>query len=124
MAHRSTSPSARVTNARNSQAPTSTSLDVLIGHSFGSSVALEATPAQFQASKHISKPTLSPEIEQPTRENGYLRQELACRRKMHEASLRHASQTLDLVERLRRVNFDYRNTQREIDIDFCKPASA
>ena len=43
---------------------------------------------------------------------------------MHEASLCLARETQDIVERLRRAIFDYRNTQREIDIDFCKPVRA
>jgi len=41
--------------------------------------------------------------------------------KMDEGSLRLARETQDVVERLRQAAFDHRNTQREIDIDFCKP---
>ena len=108
-------------NSHDSQPPTPSSLDILIGHNRGSSVALEATPARLQASKKTPKPNLSQEIEQLTRENGYLRQELAYHQKMHEASLRLARETQDVVERLRQAAFDYRNTQREVDIDFCKP---
>lgn len=80
-------------NTYDSQPPTPTSLDVLIGHSLGSTVALEATPARLQASKKMPKPTLSQEIEQLTGENGFLRQELAYHQKMHEASLRLARET-------------------------------
>lgn len=59
-------------NTYDSQPPTPTSLDVLIGHSLGSTVAFEATPGRLQASK-MPKPTLSQEIQQLTGENGFLR---------------------------------------------------
>jgi len=92
------------------------SLDILIGYNVGSSVMLEVTLERLQVSKKNLRPTLSQVIEQLTRENGYLRQELAYNHKMHEASIRLAWETQDVVERLRRAVFDYRNTQREIDI--------
>lgn len=110
-------------NARDSQSLTSTSLDVLIDHNLDSFVALEATSTQLQALKYTSKLTLSQEIEQLTRNNDYLRQEIAYHQKMHEVSLCLVRKTQNVVKKLRRAVFDYKNTQREIDIDFCKLVS-
>jgi len=116
MTHRSTKPSPGAMDTHDSQPSMSSSLDILIGYNVGSSVMLEATLERLQASKKNPRPTLSQEIEQLTRENGYLRQELTYHHKMHEASIRLAWETQDVVERLRRAVFDYRNTQKEIDI--------
>ncbi len=105
-------------DTHDSQPSMSSSLDILIGYNVGSSVMLEATLERLlvQASKKNPRPTLSQEIEQLTRENGYLRQELTYHHKMHEAGIRLAWETQDVVERLRRAVFDYENTQKEIDI--------
>ncbi len=58
------------------------SLGILIGYNVGSCVMFEATLERLQALKKNPRPTLSQEIEQLTRENGYLRQELTYHHKM------------------------------------------
>lgn len=123
IAHWSVSLSSRAMNACDSQSLTSTFLDVLINHNLDSFIALEATLTQLQALKYTSKLILSQKIKQLTQNNDYLRQKIAYHQKMHEVSLCLVRKTQKIVKKLQWAIFDYRNMQREIDIDFCKLVS-
>jgi hypothetical protein len=57
--------------------PRPTPIDVEIARNKGTSVAIEATNESLQASKSDPTPSLSDMIEQTTRENGRLREQLA-----------------------------------------------
>jgi hypothetical protein len=57
--------------------PKPSPLDVEIARNKGTSVAVEATKESLQESKNDPTPSLSEMIEQKTRENGRLREELA-----------------------------------------------
>ena len=56
------------------------------------------------------------EIEQLTRENSYLRQKLVYYQKMHEANMWLTKKIKNTLKKLRRTIFNYKNTQRKIDI--------
>ena len=57
--------------------PKPTAIDIEIARNKGTSVAIEATNESLQASKSDPTPSLSEMIEQKTRENGRLTEELA-----------------------------------------------
>lgn len=107
----------------NDRPPRPTSLDIMIGYNLGSTVALEATSTQLQASKQTPKPNKLEEIERLTRENGNLRQELAYYHKLQEASLQLAEDTRDAMNKLRQAVFEFRNIQKEVDNSFHKDTS-
>ena len=78
-------------------------------------MAIEATPEKLQASKEMPTPSLSQMIEQLTRENGYLRQELAYQYKMRDASMYLLEETKFVFERLRMAVITFRKVQKEIE---------
>lgn len=57
--------------------PGPTPIDIEIARNRGTTIAIEATNESLQASKNDPTPSLSEMIEQTTRENGRLREELA-----------------------------------------------
>ena len=57
--------------------PRPTAIDIEIARNKGTTVAIEATNENLQASKSDPTPSLSEMIEQVTRENGRLREQLA-----------------------------------------------
>src|SRR2546430_8559384 len=99
--------------------PTPTAIDIEIADNQGSTMAIETTPEKLQASKKMPTPSLSQMIEQLTRENGYLRQELAYQYRMRDASMYLLEETRFVVERLRMAVITFRKVQKEIEDEFA-----
>lgn len=76
--HKFKRPRPRLTLQMSDRPLTPTPIDVKIARNKGTSVAIEATNESLQASKTAQTLSLLEMIEQKTRENGRLRQELAC----------------------------------------------
>ncbi|KAH9204860.1 hypothetical protein DL95DRAFT_318631 [Leptodontidium sp. 2 PMI_412] len=95
--------------------PTPTPVDVEIARNKGTSVAIEATNESLQASKTAQTPSLSEMIEQKTRENGRLRQELACQQRKQGAGLYLLEEVRLVVEKLQQAIIDYQRLQTTID---------
>lgn len=97
------------------QPPTPTPIDAEIARNNGISVAIEATNENMQASKTIQTPSLSEMIEQKTRENGRLRQELAYQQRKQGAGLYLLEEVRLVVERLQQAVIEYQRLQTTID---------
>jgi hypothetical protein len=113
----------KVDNPRmSSRPPVPTPIDNLIGRNQGSSVALEATPARIEASKHMA-PTPFQRVEQLTRENSALREELACYSRLQSANAYFIQQTKEAIAQLQQAVFEWRKAQKDIGNDFKKKDS-
>jgi hypothetical protein len=66
----------RLPESRSDRPPSPTAIDDEIARHKGTSVAIEATKESLQASKNFTTPSLSEIIEEKTRENGRLREQL------------------------------------------------
>ena len=67
--------------------PEPTPLDIEIARNNGTTVALEATQKRLQASKRNPPPSLLQMVEQRTRENGQLRQQIAYLQRKNSAAV-------------------------------------
>jgi hypothetical protein len=108
-----------VTPHRSSRPPVLTSIDNLIGRNQGSSVALEATLARMETSKRTT-PTPFQRVEQLTRNNGVLREELAFCHKLRSADEFFIKQTKEALDLLQQAVFEWRKAQKDIENDFKK----
>ena len=106
------------TDMSNDQPPRPTSINIVISCNLGSTVALDAAPAQLQASKRSTELTQSETIERLIRENGCLRQELTYQHQMHDASICLAREARDIVEKLRQAGLEFRRAHKQIGKDF------
>jgi hypothetical protein len=94
------------------QPPAPTPIDAEIARNNGTSVAIEATSENMQASKTAYTPSLSEIIDQRTRENGRLRQELEHKQSKLGASVDLLEELRMIVERLQQAinNYQMRTT--------------
>lgn len=83
----------------------------------GTTVPLEATQDNIQASKHIPTPSLSQMIEQRTRENGRLRKELACQHRKEGASMYFLGEVQTILEKLQQAVGIFEDLQIDIEED-------
>lgn len=92
--------------------PAPTPIDAEIARNNGTSVAIEATSENMQASKTAYTPSLSEIIDQRTRENGRLRQELDHKQSKLGASVDLLEELRMIVERLQQaiINYQMRTT--------------
>jgi hypothetical protein len=107
---------------RSSRPPVLTPIDNLIDHNQGSSVALEATRARMEPSKHTT-PTPFQRVEQLTRENAALREEMARFHRLQSANAYFIKETKDALDLLQQAVFEWRKAQKDIDNDFKKEDS-
>jgi hypothetical protein len=97
-----------------------TPIDNLIDRNQGSSVALEATRARMETSKCMMTPTPFQRVEQLTRENAALREELARFHRLQSANEYFIKQTKEALDLLQQAVFEWRKAQKDIDNDFKK----
>jgi hypothetical protein len=90
-----------------------TPIDTEISRNKGTTVAIEATSENMQASKTAYTPSLSEIIDQRTRENGRLRQELANKQGKLGASVDLFQELRMIVEKLQQALINY---QRRTDL--------
>jgi hypothetical protein len=100
--------------------PPLTPLDIEIGRNQGSSVGLEARPARLQETKHMPIPTLSKRIEELTRENGHLRQEVGFYQKMQSAVMLLQEDAEQVIEKLSLAIMGFRQAQKEAEDDLLR----
>ncbi|KAI9763355.1 MAG: hypothetical protein M1840_000547 [Geoglossum simile] len=98
--------------SKSDRPPPLTSIDIEIGRNRGSSVALEASPARLQASKKTPIPSLSQRIEELTKENGNLRQEVLFHQKMQTAITYLQQDTEYAVKRLNQAVADFSKARK------------
>lgn len=106
------------TDMSNDRPPRPISIDIVISHNLGLTIALDAAPAQLQASKRSIEPSQSEAIEQLIRKNDCLRQELTYQHKMHDVSICLAREARNIVKRLRQAILKFRKAHKQIDKDF------
>lgn len=93
-------------------------IDIEIGRNNGSTVALEATPERVQASKRMPIPTLSQRIEELTRENSHLRQEVAYHQRL-QRPMRDLQRGLESAMRKLQQHIDgFNKEQREAEAEY------
>ena len=109
-----------VTPHRSSRPPVLTPIDNLINRNQGSSMALEATRVRMEASKRVMTPTPFERVEQLTRENAALREELARFHRLQSANEYFIKQTKEALDLLQQAVFEWRKAQKDIDNDFKK----
>jgi len=107
---------------RSSRPPVLTPIDKLIDRNQGSSVALEATRERMDASKRMT-PTPFQRVEQLTRENAALREEMARLHRLQSASTYFIKETKEGLDLLQQAVFEWRKAQKDIDNDFKKENS-
>jgi hypothetical protein len=100
--------------------PKPTAVDAEIARSGGSSVAIEATKERSQASKNITTPSLSQIIEQRTRENGQLRQELLYEQRRHSASMYLLEEVKMGVKSLQQALINFQQIYMEVENEFTE----
>jgi hypothetical protein len=103
------------------QPPAPTPIDAEIARNNGTSVAIEATSENMQASKTAYTPSLSEIIDQRTRENGRLRQELEHKQSKLGASVDLLEELRMIVERLQQAinNYQMRTTLQYV-AQYCR----
>ena len=77
----------------------------------------------MEASKRIMPPTPFQRIEQLTRENAALREEMARFQKLQSANVYFIKETKEVLDRLQQAVFEWRKAQKDIDMDFKKQNS-
>jgi hypothetical protein len=97
--------------------PTPTPINFEIARNNGTTVAIEATNERLQASKIAPTPSLSEIIEQQTRENGRLKEELRDEQRKQGPGLYLAKEVTLALEILQRAMIEYRKLQTEIGED-------
>jgi len=105
----------RLISSRSDGPPTPSDVDIKIAHNKGRSVAIEATNENLQAFKNIPTPSLSETIEQRTRENGRLRQELAYEHRKHAANKLFLEKVRRTIEHLQLAVIDLDSCFKEIE---------
>jgi hypothetical protein len=90
-----------------------TPIDAEISRNKGTTVAIEATSENMQASKTAYTPSLSEIIDQRTRENGRLREELMNKQGKLGASVDLFEELRMIVEKLQQALINY---QRRTDL--------
>jgi hypothetical protein len=108
------------TSHRSSRPPVPTPIDNLIDRNQGSSVALEATRPRMEASKRLMTPTPFQRVEQLTRENAALREEMARYHRLQSANGYFIEETKKALDLLQQAVFEWRKAQKDIDKDFKK----
>jgi hypothetical protein len=107
---------------RSSRPPALTAIDNLIDRNQGSSVALEATRARMEPSKRMT-PTPFQRVEQLTRENAALREEMARFHRLQSANAYFIKETKEALDLLQQAVYEWRKAQKDIDNDFKKEGS-
>jgi phage host-nuclease inhibitor protein Gam len=77
----------------------------------------------MEASKRMMTPTPFQRIEQLTRENTALREEMARFHKLQSANAYFIKETKECIDRLQQAVFEWRKAQKDIDNDFKKENS-
>ncbi|KAH8799650.1 hypothetical protein F5884DRAFT_810764 [Xylogone sp. PMI_703] len=95
-----------------------TPVDIEIARNKGTSVAIEATNESLQASKDDPTPSLSEMIEQKTRENGRLRQELAYLQRKQGASVFLTEKVNLVIEELYQAVMEHQRLETTIEDEF------
>lgn len=108
----------RITLLGSDQPPMPTPIDARIAQNNGTSVAIEATDENLQASKTVLTPSLSEMIDQRTRENGRLRRELAYQQRIQAVDLSTLENVGRSVAELRHTLREHKKLKAVIDHDF------
>jgi len=95
--------------------PGLTPVDIEIARNQGSSVAIEATPENLQAAKRLPITSISETIEQKTRENGQLRQQLAYEIRRNKSSIFLLEEVKRAVDSLQQAIITFQKLNRNIE---------
>lgn len=90
-------------------------VDRFIAKAKGSTVALEASPEQLQASKTCVTPSLKEIIEIKTKENGRLRAELAYLQSLETLGDEFYGEIHDAAGRMQRAIATFNRRRKELD---------
>jgi len=95
--------------------PALTPVDIEIARNQGSSVAIEATLENLQAAKRLPITSISETIEQKTRENGQLRQELAYEKRKSKSSIYLLEEVKLVVASLQQAIITFQKLNRNME---------
>jgi hypothetical protein len=98
--------------------PAPRSIDLAIHRHQGSTVALDLMPKTLQTSKAQPTPSLKKMIEILSKENGRLREELACHQKLQEAGEELGRELAYNCHRLKMALGTFRMTEKDIKVEF------